>query len=326
MVMLAGVVVGGLWTLYHRDQIQSPADVFRLAAKQLSVWNASFGWTNEAPENKQDRSGLRVATFNIRVPLRERASLPTAVQTIGHIVREFDVIALQFGGDDSVYLEDIIAAANQGYGGRYEFVTDGSKGREPNRQRAAFVFDSARVQMDYAVSYALLDPDTVTSNPPFVGWFRAMEAPPDQAFTFSLVNVQFNAQSPMLELAHIREIFRAVRRDGREEDDVILAGDFHVGDQGFAHLRRYGYHWIASQVPTNTRYTEQSANLLFDPRSTSEFRGAGGVFNFVKHFNLPLAEALAVAESMPVWGEFSIYEGYEMGQAADSDPTGISLR
>ena len=74
--------------------------------------------------------------------------------------------------------------------------------------------------------YHVSDPDNVLANKPLVGWFRTKPADADQAFTFTLVNIDFDAESRADEASQMAQIFRAVRGDGRQEDDVILAGEF----------------------------------------------------------------------------------------------------
>ena len=100
-----------------------------------------------------------------------------------------------------------------------------------------------------------------------------------------------------------------MRYDGRGEDDVIIAGDFQNSDQQLAALAyRQGLSWLITNQPTNTRGSHQYDNIVIDPLSTNEFTGESGVFDFMKQFNLTLAEALQVSDHMPVWAEFSITE------------------
>ena len=50
--------------------------------------------------------------------------------------------------------------------------------------------------------------------------------------------------------------------------------------------------------------------------ATVEFTGRGGVFDFLREYNLTLAQALEVSDRLPVWAEFSIYEGGQFGRVA----------
>ena len=59
----------------------------------------------------------------------------------------------------------------------------------------------------------------------------------------------------------------------------------------------------------HTRGDKQYDNILFSRVATTEFSGRGGVFDFLRQYNLTLEQALAVSDHLPVWAEFSIYEG-----------------
>ena len=168
--------------------------------------------------------------------------------------------------------------------------------------------------------YTVNDPGQVLSREPLVGWFRARGPSPEQAFTFSLASVKIRADDPTAELAHLAELFRAIRNDGRGEDDVLIVGDFNAGDQQLQPLgKRAGLTWVVSNRPTTTRYTSQFDNLVFSDTSTVEFTGRGGVFDFLRHYNLRLDNAVQISEHSPVWAEFSIFEG-----AATQLPVGRS--
>ena len=57
-------------------------------------------------------------------------------------------------------------------------------------------------------------------------------------------------------------------------------------------------------------------NLVLQKTATVEFMGQGGVFDFLRQFNLTLAQALEVSHHLPVWAAFSIYEGGQPGRVA----------
>ena len=139
--------------------------------------------------------------------------------------------------------------------------------------------------------------------------------PADQAFTFTLVNVHADledvaAESHSEELRALQAVFFSVRDDGRGEDDLILLGTFHTDDQRLGDLGRIpGLLAAISGKPTNTRQTRQPDNLLFQLPATSEYTGRSGVFDVLREFNLTLEQALEISDHLPVWAEFSVYEG-----------------
>ena len=50
-------------------------------------------------------------------------------------------------------------------------------------------------------------------------------------------------------------------------------------------------------------------NIVFDRNATVEYTGRSGVLDFAKEFSLTQEQALEVSDHMPVWAEFSVYEG-----------------
>jgi exonuclease III len=152
---------------------------------------------------------------------------------------------------------------------------------------------------------------------PLVGWFRVRGPPPEQAFTFSLVNIHTDPDETRTELDALAAVFRAVRDDGRGEDDVIILGDLNVDDH---HLGLLGQlpqvHWAISGVATNTRGDKLYDNLVFSRAATSEYTGRWGVFDMIRQFNLTVDEALEVSDHMPVWAEFNLHEGGQGGRVA----------
>jgi deoxyribonuclease-1-like protein len=156
--------------------------------------------------------------------------------------------------------------------------------------------------------------------PPFVGWFRVRGPPPDQAFTFTLVNVHTDPDEVAEEMRVLDDVFFKVRDDGRNEDDLILLGDFNADDQHLDELGRVsGMMAAISRTPTNTRQTQQYDNLVFQFPATSEYAGRSGVFDFLREFNLTIEQALQVSDHLPVWAEFSMHEGGVVPAVAASD-------
>jgi hypothetical protein len=113
------------------------------------------------------------------------------------------------------------------------------------------------------------------------------------------------------------DVMRVVRDDGRNEDDVILLGDLNVDNRHLGQLGTVpGVVWTVSDTPTNTRGNAQYDNIVFYGRATVEYTGRSGVYDFLREFDLTVEQALEVSDHMPVWAEFSIYEGGIPGHVA----------
>lgn len=401
-LLLAAVIVGGIWVLFHRDQIREPSDVVRLLQDNLpdlpqlgagDTAGSDYGYNRNYPADFNSpmpnvgatnlpagvTGGLPQSTFNAGLEAGSRltgvpAQLPTArsranvassgyggryvthviriasfrldpkttgqqadrnLDLIADICRRFDAIAFQeISGNDNTWLARLTDRMNamgavgtqrtKATGGReaskhssnpvrgdYFFLSDvgRNQGQQSSMTQAAIVFNRQTLELDDSRWYTVNDPDRLLSRQPIVAWFRTRGLAPDQAFTFNLVNLKISAAQPEQELAYLGQLFRAIRNDGRNEDDIVLAGDFHADDASLEPLRQQaGLAWVVSNRPTNTLKSAQFDNLIYNPVATIEFTGRGGVFDFLRHYNLGLEEALSISDHLPVWAEFSVFE------------------
>lgn len=282
----------------------SPEDVKKVVSQLLT--KEAF---TQAPPVKPDDT-IRVASFNIQVFGEDKMQNPNVVQVLVEICRHFDIIAIQEIRSKGQNLLPLFVDQLNADGSQYDFVIGPRLGRTDSKEQYAYIFDRATIAVDRNQLYTLDDPDDLLHREPLVGWFQARGPQPEQAFTFSLVNIHTDPDEVDRELDVLDDVFFAVRDDGRQEDDVIMLGDFNAND---AHLRQLGEvpnlgHVVADR-PTNTRGTHEYDNILFDSLATPEFNGRGGVFDYMREYNLSLEDALLVSDHLPVWAEFSVFEG-----------------
>jgi endonuclease/exonuclease/phosphatase (EEP) superfamily protein YafD len=179
------------------------------------------------------------------------------------------------------------------------------------------IFDTASIETDRSSAYTVEDPDDQLHREPLVGWFRVRGPRTNEAFTFTLVNVHTDPDDVPREVDALAIAYRAVRDDGRQEDDTIMLGDFNASERKLGQLGSLsGMMPVISGTPTNTRGDRQYDNILFTMPATQEFTGRGGVFDLIREYNLTVAEALEISDHLPVWAEFSIYEGGQPGRFA----------
>ena len=106
-------------------------------------------------------------------------------------------------------------------------------------QLLAFIYNRDTIIADRGEGlYALGDPDDLLRRDPLIGWFRAKQAPEDQAFTFTLVNVHTEHRHALQELNVLDSVFYEVRHDWRDEDDVIMLGCFQRPETKLAGLAK----------------------------------------------------------------------------------------
>jgi endonuclease/exonuclease/phosphatase family metal-dependent hydrolase len=315
--ILGGLTVAIGWMFFDKFQIRG-LDQFRVAPREPSATDArgaAFGQSAAPPVRTGNT--IRVATFNIQVFGESKANKPNVMELLARIVRQFDVVAIQeIRARDQDVLPRFVETINAA-GRHYDYVIGPRLGRTESTEQFAFVFDLATLEIDRAQLYTVADPDDLLHREPLVGWFRVRGPPPDQAFTFSLVNVHIDPDETATELNVLADVYRAVLHDGRQEDDVIILGDLNVDDRHLGALGQVsGMTGALAGVPTNTRGTHQFDHILFHSRATVEFAGRAGVFDFLREYNLTLDQALEVSDHLPVWAEFSAYEGGQPGRIA----------
>lgn len=269
------------------------------------------------PGRPRTNETIRIAAFNLHQFDEKRLSNPQAVDLIVRIVRQFDVVAIQEITARSPELLPEFCDLLNAQGAKFDYVIGPRLGRSNNKQQYAFVFNRASVEVDRNQLYTVRDDDDLLHREPLVGWFRVRGPNPREAFTFSLVNVHVDSDEAAREASVLDDVFYAVRNDGLEEDDVIMLGDFNADDRRFGELGKVpNLLAVIASLATNTRGDAQLDNILFDQQATAEFTGRGGTFDFLREFNLSLEQALEVSDHLPVWAEFSVFEGGTPGRFA----------
>ena len=93
-----------------------------------------------------------------------------------------------------------------------------------------------------------------------------------------------------------------------------MLGDFEADENHLGGLSGIlGITAAISGTPTTTRGTQLADNILFDRRATTEFTGRAEVVDLIREFDLTMQQAQEISEHLPVWAEFSSYEGGQKG-------------
>ena len=311
IIVLLVMAVGCGFVLYpQREQIHSLGDAITVlkTSLELDPTEAPSGIIRSSQRSAGGR--FRVASFDLGVLDGSKLQDERAMSVIGKIIREFDIVALQGIKSNQpgtmVSLMDWINLDHE----RYGFVISHQVGRAQSKEQYAYVYDRDRIELDRSQSYVINDPDDLLSKEPFVVWCRVKGPEPEQAFTFSLVNVHTEPEELQYELSWLDDVFRRVRDDGRGEDDVIMLGNFNASDRSLGELKHVpGMHAVIHEMATNTQGTGQFDNILFSLPATSEYSGRGGVYDFYNRFDMTMDEALRISNHLPVWAEFNPIEG-----------------
>jgi deoxyribonuclease-1-like protein len=298
----------------NTSHLQRPVDSVEDAQQLIPIWNN--GTLRPASTSKPSNSSkstsdprIRIASFNLHAFNETKIRKGPVTETLARIIRQFDVVALQHiassQNDILPVLVDRINLSDR----RFEYLIGPRVGSDGQKQQFAFLFDTDRIETDRDQLYTVDDPQSLVDYDPLVGWFRAKQVNPDRAFTFSLVNVRFEPIHSAKQRELLPQLVRSIRQDGRVEDDVLIAGDFGCSSKDLQNVAGLSMMHALDEVATTVSGESMLDNILIPTRSTDEFTGRSGVIDFLRQLNLSFDQAMQVSSHLPVWAEFSAYEG-----------------
>lgn len=259
---------------------------------------------------------VRIATFNLQLFGRHKIDNPFVMESLVKLLRQFDVVALQEICSKQQDILPILVERLNRSDRQFDYLIGPRVGRTDNKEQFAFIFDTATIETDRQQLYTVDDPEDLIHREPLVGWFRSKLVPAREAFTFTLVNVHLDAELEDREIRVLPELVRSIQRDGRDEDDVILLGDFGASDRQLSFLRSAAMNLALEGVPTSTRGTSMTDNIVMPLKATDEFNGRSGVIDFLRQLNLAIEEANQISDHLPVWAEFFANEGGQVGRVS----------
>ena len=316
LVVLAAIAAGGAYCyMNYQFKVKRDKDG-RLECVMITPRDAAEGSAGSG--QPLQNASVRIGTFNLGGLDEKKLARRPIADVLTRLLPQFDIVALQdIRARNQGVLVRLVEQINAATGRTYRSVAGGDFGHDPAGRYGAFLFDTSRIAIDHALANPVDDPAKLFRHKPLVASFRVLGPEKTMAFTFKLVNVHTDPDRAAAELDRLADVFRAVRQDGSNEDDVIILGQFAADEK---HLGRLGklldITSAIAEVPTTLRASGPVDNILFDRRATSEYRGRAGVMDLMREFDLTMREALEVSDHLPVWAEFSSYEGGQYGHTA----------
>jgi deoxyribonuclease-1-like protein len=332
--ILAGAIAGGVWfqrnfEVHGLDQVTitrrgaaatvATAEPGAIPATETAIVPPQSNVP--VPVAAATGGTIRIASFNIQVFGESKLAKPKVMQILAQVIRRFDVVAIQ---EVRATTQDVLPRFVQqinAEGASYNFVLGPRLGRTSSKEQYAILYNQATIQLVPGSMYTIDDPDDRLHREPMVAGFTVRGPPPAQAFTFTLIDIHTDPDEVASEMNALDDVYRAVREDGRREDDIILLGDLNTDDAHLGELGKMPYLVAAiSKQPSNTRGNKLYDNIIFDRRATTEYTGRSGVLNLIREYQLSMQDALEVSDHFPVWAEFSVYEGGQRGGNVASAP------
>ncbi len=316
LILLLVLGIGGYYFFTHSSDERLEGFKRSLHGLMKPAARPATGSEAEPQAAIGSRKTVRIASANFGPLDHQKLTNREVAAKLANIIGRFDVIAVQgiWAHNQGIVL-DLLEQVNRD-GRNYDFAIPARVGREPVEKYAAFFFDRSILEIDRSTVFEVGDPGQVFLNKPLVAAFRVRGPKPEEAFTFTLVNVEVDPGQTQLELNRLADVFRAVRDDGRGEDDVLLVGSFAAAPPHLGSLQRVPLMWSISDRPTTTLGGTTVDNILFESHATVEFAGRSGTLDLMSVLDLSVQQASLISEHLPVWAEFSIYEGGQVGRIA----------
>jgi deoxyribonuclease-1-like protein len=285
------------------------------AARQAGHTVSSRGATQQIPSIES----LRIASWALNGFGPQQLRDPELAAILVDGIRRFDVIALQqVRASERDFLPNLVAMLNRD-GRAYDYLAGPIQGRIAGSQPGTlsgdgellvFFYDTTSVVSDRSQLYTVADPENRLSHKPLVAWFRAAQVDPQRAWTFTLVNMRIDVARARHEVYELPRLFSVIGADGRGEDDIIFAGLLQADHVYLNGTLGGTNHWFATHDKSTDVYAKyQTSNLIVDRRTTTEAVLRGGVVDFLRINNLSISQAEKVTPHLPVYGEFSPWEG-----------------
>jgi deoxyribonuclease-1-like protein len=322
MLLLVAAVAGGgyFFSNYEIRWRSESGSLFAVTIVPRSAQQGAYTpWQAAgAPPAGPLRPTFRLASLNLgRFDERNLANRQVS-DVLLRVLPRFELIALQgFQGQTEAAVVRLAELLNRATGRFYTYAACPVGRRDTVGEYSAFLFDQATIEIDRSTLRLVQDAAGRFRHPPLVAAFRVRGPAEAEAFTFTLINVHTDAQNASVELDLLRDVYKLVRNDGRNEDDVILLGDFEADENHLGQLGQILDLTAAiTTMPTTVRGTRRADNILLDRRATVEFTGRAEVVDVLRECELTIESALQVSEHLPLWAEFSAFEGGQTGHVA----------
>ncbi len=227
IAMLAGAIGGGVW--FQRNFEVHGLDQVTIT-RRGAVATVDAPQTTTVPVAANAGGTIRIASFNIQVFGESKLAKPQVMQILAQVIRRFDVVAIQ---EVRATTQDVLPRFLQminAEGASYDFVIGPRLGRTSSKEQYAFIYNRATIELVPGSMYTVDDPDDRLHREPMVAGFTVRGPPPAQAFTFTLIDIHTDPDEVASEMNALDDVYRAVRDDGRHEDDIILLGDLNTDD------------------------------------------------------------------------------------------------
>ena len=252
------------------------------------------------------KTTIKIASFNIQIFGKNKASEPEVIKTLAKIVSRFDVVAIQEIREKTNTAVTALDSALEALGEKYDYVIGPRLGRSNTKEQYAFFYRASVLRIGETYTYKELGADYIHREPLVSQFFSKRST-----FDFVLINAHIDPDDVDREISVYPEIVAdAQKRLG--DEDIMIMGDFNADcgyfdeDKQIKLRDKRKFKWlIANQLDSTVAKDSCAYDRMIVTRSMAkQFTGKAGVFPFDIVYDLDV-EPKEISDHYPVYAVFS---------------------
>ena len=260
------------------------------------------------PQPTQSTTGdtITIASFNIQVFGKTKASKEDIMSYLVKIVRRYDLVAIQeVRNKDQTVIPKFVSLINSD-GSSYDYIIGSRLGRTSSKEQYAIIYDIETIELDNPAPQDFPDPEDMFHREPFIAKFKAKNG----NFDFVLVDIHTDPDEAREEIPALMQVYEYAEQE-YQDPDVIILGDFNAdckyyNENNMMTPLRINFNWlIDNSQDTTTKSSVCTYDRILIPRATDEdYTGNAGVFHYDDYFGLDWKMTQRISDHYPVWAEF----------------------
>lgn len=249
---------------------------------------------------------IKIASFNIQVFGRTKASKPEVMEILTKTISQFDIVAIQEIRDKSGTAIKALEVAVDALGENYDYLLGPRLGRTSSKEQYAFMYRVSTIKPGESYTYQEVGED-VLHREPFIAQFSTKHG----NFDFVLITSHVDPDDVDQELAVLPQIIAEAQNKFPNETDMMILGDLNADcgyfdeNQQIALRNPDKYKWlILNDMDTNVAGGSCAYDRMIITNSMNAyFTGDASVFRFDEIYELD-CEPKKVSDHYPIYGVF----------------------
>ena len=261
---------------------------------------------DEQESTNNPETTIKIASFNIQIFGKNKASGPKIIKTLAKIVSRFDVVAIQEIREKTNMAVTALESALDALGKNYDYVIGPRLGRSNTKEQYAFFYRESTLRPGKTYTYEEPGADYIHREPLITQFFSKKST-----FDFVLINAHIDPDDVDQEIA----LFPGIVADAQKrlgDKDVMIMGDFNADCGYFDEEKQIDlrnkrkFTWlIANQLDSTVAQDSCAYDRMVVTRSMAKkFTGKAGVLPFDIVYDLDV-EPKKISDHYPVYAVFS---------------------